>query len=344
MKFLSQKSLAHSKLPAATSQEDYLKILQEIQSQLSPTPAPKSPVKLEQPCAPKTPTKSQPQAKSSNSPETPDFAQPNEDVCLRLPDADRPIRAGLIGVVHFKWEREASEARDDGTSLRPVPTACSCRATLGDEWRRKSFAVDVMASCAAAARRKGKSSSPRGRRRIALPSPSSTSRPLPLRQVTIGKVSHLPASSLSLLVSILLCSARLPPLAPPLSSARPASLRLPPPCPAPYSPSSLPPLAPPPSLSDLAVSASLRPVPPPAPPLLFLRSTRLSPPLASPPSALPPPPSSLSRPLLPLLSSSARPASLLPVSPPATTAMEEALIRILNPRHSIDILSDVHML
>ncbi|KAL5987160.1 hypothetical protein ACLOJK_041157 [Asimina triloba] len=261
-------------------------------------------------------------------------------------------------------------------------------ATLGNERRRKSFAVDAMASCVAAARRKGKSSSPRGRRRITLPSPSSSSRPLPLRQVTVGKVSHLPASSLSLPVSILLCSGRpssllrsprLPPppssLSRPLlpllsSSARPSSLspgsrrlRLPPPCPAPCSPSSLPPLdppllrsprlppppcspsslpplAPPPSLPDLTVSASLRPVPPPAPRLLFLRSTRLSPQLTPPPSAsllpvpppappplflrspllsppLAPPPSSLCRPLLPLLSSSARPSSLSPpLAPP----------------------------
>ncbi|KAL5985885.1 hypothetical protein ACLOJK_027875 [Asimina triloba] len=138
-----------------------------------------------------------------------------------------------------------------------------------------------------AARRKGIASSSRRHRWTALPSPLSSSRLLPLRQVTVGKVSHLP-------ISILLCSGHHPPLDEPLlrclhpsllrslSSARRASLLpsrstpsasllpVPPPAPPPlFLHSPLLPLSP-----DLAVSASLRPVSPPAPPPLFLRLPR----------------------------------------------------------------------
>ncbi|KAL5972957.1 hypothetical protein ACLOJK_039764 [Asimina triloba] len=198
-----------------------------------------------------------------------------------------------------------------------------------DRERRKSPSAAAMTSRLAAARRKGIASSSRWRRLTALPSPSSSSRLLPLRQVTVGKVSHLP-------VSILLCSGRYPPLDEPLSSAVSILLGFGrhPPLDEPLSsahdlrplpPSSLSrPLLPllsssarPSALSPQispSPPASLRPIPPPALPPLFLR---LPPPPSAPSRPLfSPAPCSLRSPRFPLSPDLAVSASLRTVPPP----------------------------
>ncbi|KAL5974389.1 hypothetical protein ACLOJK_031054 [Asimina triloba] len=224
--------------------------------------------------------------------------------------------------------------------------------------RRRKFEVEAMAS--SAARRKKKSSPSRDLCRILLKllpfcteQRSSSSHLPPLRQVTVGKVLHLllssslslsrslstpllfldiPASSLSLPVSILLRSAGLLPLSPCLAPSRsplPSCPLCPLDLPIPAFPLSLSlflrsPLLP---LSPcLVVSASLLPIPPPAPPNISPSLHSLSPRLSF--SARP---SSLSRPV----SSSPPPSStsLLPVPPPAPLKISLPLLS-LSPRLS----------
>ncbi|KAL5985884.1 hypothetical protein ACLOJK_027874 [Asimina triloba] len=235
--------------------------------------------------------------------------------------------APKFGAPAVCWRRVARERGRDVSASRTYRLQLQGYRSTNRE-RRKSPSTATVASRVAAARRKEIVSSSRGHRRTALPSPSSSSRLLPLRQVTVGKVSHLPVSillysgrrppldePLSSVVSILLCFGRHPPLDEPLSSARdlrpqpPSSLSRPllPLLSSSARPSSLSPRispSPPPS-------ASLRPVPPPAPP-------PAPPPLFL---LLPPPPSALSRLLLPLLSSSASLRPLLPLFCPVPCSL-----------------------
>ncbi|KAL5975632.1 hypothetical protein ACLOJK_019957 [Asimina triloba] len=226
--------------------------------------------------------------------------------CLRLRAGDRPIRAGFIAVVHLKSGKRRERSESDGTSLRPVPTACNGRATLGRVGGEGKSHLErshgIQPGCCCCHQEEGE-----------IVSLSRASSDLPLALVVVSS-SCSPASHRRQGTP----SPGVLPLSP---CFHPSPLAPPPSLPGSLSPLAVPPLSPPISPSPPPSSASLLPVPPPAPPKTYLSLHSLSPLLSSSarPSSLSPrispssPPSSLSRPLLPLRHFLRSP--LLPLSP-----------------------------
>ncbi|KAL5988953.1 hypothetical protein ACLOJK_027055 [Asimina triloba] len=220
--------------------------------------------------------------------------------------ADRPIRAGFIAVVHLKSGKRRERSESDGTSLRPVPTACNGRATLGRVGGEGKSHLErshgIQPGCCCCHQEEGE-----------IVSLSRASSDLPLALVVVSS-SCSPASHRRQGTP----SPGVLPLSP---CFHPSPLAPPPSLPGSLSPLAVPPLSPPISPSLPPSSASLLPVPPPAPPKTYLSLHSLSPLLSSSarPSSLSPrispspPPSSLSRPLLPLRHFLRSP--LLPLSP-----------------------------
>ncbi|KAL5988954.1 hypothetical protein ACLOJK_027056 [Asimina triloba] len=220
--------------------------------------------------------------------------------------SNRPIRAGFIAVVHLKSGKRRERSESDGTSLRPVPTACNGRATLGRVGGEGKSHLErshgIQPGCCCCHQEEGE-----------IVSLSRASSDLPLALVVVSS-SCSPASHRRQGTP----SPGVLPLSP---CFHPSPLAPPPTLPGSLSPLAVPPLSPPISPSPPPSSASLLPVPPPAPPKTYLSLHSLSPLLSSSarPSSLSPrispspPPSSLSRPLLPLRHFLRSP--LLPLSP-----------------------------